>query len=242
MRTTTQHRFRAVFYDAGRTLVRPRPEAPEIWDFLARQLDVDLPREATFPDVGHFFYARLGQDGLGAYDSDERARTFWAEYYARALEQVGVELPRETLLAAGHAVYDWYQDPAQWELYAEVPYTLAHLHERGLTQGVVSDWGTDLVPILHAHEVTQYLDFVVASAAVGTAKPHPEIFRFALTRAGLAAQDVLYVGDSYLADVLGARAAGIAAVLIDREGKAPPVDCPVITALDQVLDLVVEGT
>jgi len=229
---------RAILYDAGRTLVRPRPQAPEIWDFLARQLGVELARERRLPDVGHFYYARLGQDGLGAYDSDARARSFWSEYYAQALLDAGVDLPREELLSAGHAVYDWYQRPEQWEPYPEVQEALRRAQERGLVQGVVSDWGTDLAPLLHAHEITRYLDFVVASASVGAAKPHPDIFRFALSRADLAPAEVVYVGDSYVSDVLGARAVGIAPVLIDREGRAPALDCPVVSSLLEVLDLI----
>ena len=231
-------RIRAILYDAGRTLVRPRPQAPEIWDFLARPLGLDLARERKLPDVGHFYYARLGQDGLGAYDSDARARSFWAAYYAQALLDAQVDLAREELLSAGNALYDWYQRPEQWEPYPEVLEALRRAHQRGLVQGVVSDWGTDLVPLLHAHEVTRHLDFVVASAAVGAAKPHLDIFRFALARAELNPADVVYVGDSYISDVLGARAAGIAAVLLDREGKAPAVDCPVVASLLEVLDLV----
>jgi REG-2-like HAD superfamily hydrolase len=229
---------RAILYDAGRTLMRPRPEATDIWAFLSGQLGLDLPRDRELPDVGPFFYARTGQDGLGAYDSDERARTFWTEYYVHALMEAGAELPREALLSAGHAVYDWYQQPHQWEPYPEALETLDRAHERGLRQGVVSDWGTDLLRILHEHQVTRHLEFVVASAAVGAAKPHPDIFHFALRRAGLQPREVVYVGDSYISDVLGARTVGIKAYLIDREGKAPPVDCPVVTSLLDVLDLI----
>src|SRR3990170_9003619 len=230
--------IRGILYDAGRTLIKPRPEAEDIWRFLSSQLGIDLVLARALPDVGHFYYARLGQDGLGAYDSDERARSFWTEYYVQALLDAGVDLPREQLVSAGHALYDWYQRPEQWQPYPEVPEALRRAHERGLVQGVVSDWGTDLVPLLHAHQVTLYLDFVVASAAVGAAKPHPDIFRYALARAELAPDDVIYVGDSYVSDVLGARTVGIAAVLLDREGKAPAVDCPVVSSLLEVLDLV----
>ena len=231
-------KIRAIFYDAGRTLMRPRPQAPEIWEFLARQLGIDLVRKEAMPDVGHFYYARLGQDGLGAYDSDARARSFWSAYYAQALIDAGVDLPREELISAGDAVYDWYQRPEQWEPYPEVLEALDRAHERGLVQGVISDWGTDLVPLLHAHEITRHLDFVVASAAVGAAKPHQEIFHYALARAGLKPAQVIYVGDSYVSDVLGARAVGMTPVLIDRDGTAPDVDCDVVTSLLHVLDLV----
>ena len=229
---------RAILYDAGRTLVRPRPQTPEIWDFLANHLELELRRERVMPDVGHFYYIRLGKDGLGAYDSDARARSFWSEYYAHTLLDAGVDRPREELLSAGNAVYDWYQDPEQWEPYPEAREALRRAHERGLRQGVVSDWGTALIPILHAPEITRHLDVVVASAAVGASKPHPDIFRFALARAKLTAAEVVYVGDSYVADVLGARAVDIAPVLIDREGTAPAVDCPVVSSLLQVLDVI----
>jgi len=225
---------RAILYDAGHTLVRPRPQAQDIWRFLSAQLGVELAQERELPSIVHFYY-RLG---VGTYDSDERARGFWSSYYAQALLDAGIDLPREELVSAGDAVYNWYQDPAQWEPFPETIAALTLAQERGLTQGVVSDWGTDLVPILHAHEVTRHLDFVVASATVGVSKPHPDVFLFALARAGLKAAEVIYVGDSYISDVLGARAVGIRPVLIDREGKAPAVDCAVVTSLLDVLDLV----
>ena len=229
--------IRAILYDAGRTLIQPRLEAPDIWDFLGDQLGVKLARERALPDVGHHFYSRFGEDGMGAYDSDERARSFWASYYIQAMRETGVDLPKGTLQSAADALYDWYQEPEQWLPYPESLETLRRADEQGLSQGIISDWGTDLAPILHAHEITEHLDFVIASAAVGAAKPHPDIFRYALVRARLQPHEVLYVGDSYISDVLGARTAGIAAVLIDREGRAPDVDCPVVTSLLELFDL-----
>lgn len=232
--------IRAIFYDAGHTLVRPRAEIDEVWDFLAHQLGMHIPaeRRTSFPDVAAFFYSRLGEDGLGSYASDRAARTFWSEYYAYALQPVAPELPREEILSAGNALYDWYAEPAQWEPFPETIEALERGRARGLVQGVVSDWGSDLLPILHAHEITRLMDFVVASAVVGSSKPHREIFLYALARAGVRAEETVYVGDSYLADVLGSRAAGLHPVLIDREGKAPPIDAPVVGALTDVLAVV----
>ncbi|HEY7802352.1 MAG TPA: HAD family hydrolase [Dehalococcoidia bacterium] len=232
--------IRAIFYDAGHTLVRPRPGIDELWDFLAHQLGIDIAAEhrGPFPDVGAFFYSRLGEDGLGSYASDDAARSFWSEYYAYALTDVAPDVPREQLLSAGSAEFDWYRDPAQWQPFPEVLDALRAAKERGLVQGVVSDWGTDLLPILHAHEITRLMDFVVASAVVGSSKPHREIFLYALDRAGMRPEETVYVGDSYLADVLGSRAAGLHPILIDREGVAPLIDAPVVHALTEVLDIV----
>ncbi len=225
---------RAIIYDAGRTLLRPRLEPPDIWDFLGGQLGVEFARERPLPDAGHYFYRNM----MGEYDSDARARGFWNSYYVKAMREAGVDETDDNLQAAANALYDWFQQPEQWLMYPEVPEMLRRVQALGLRQGVISDWGTDLVPLLHAHDVSDHLEFVVASAAVGAAKPHPDIFHYALARAGLQADDVLYVGDSYISDVLGARTAGIAAVLIDREQRAPEVDCPVVTSLLDVLELI----
>ncbi|HEY8172500.1 MAG TPA: HAD family hydrolase [Dehalococcoidia bacterium] len=234
--------IRAIFYDAGHTLVRPRAEIDEVWDFLAHQLgiDIDAERRGDFPDVSAFFYSRLGEDGLGAYASDRAARSFWSEYYTYALRDAAPDLAREQALSAGEALYDWYGEPAQWEPFPDVREALEAARGRGLIQGVVSDWGSDLLPILHAHEITLLMDFVVASAVVGSSKPHRDIFLYALGRAGVAAHETVYVGDSYLADVLGSRGAGLHPVLIDREGKAPGIDAPVVRSLGDVLRVVDE--
>jgi putative hydrolase of the HAD superfamily len=230
--------IRAIFYDAGHTLVRPRPEIEEVWDFLAHQLGVDIEKRGAFPDVASFFYSRLGEDGLGSYASDAAARTFWSEYYAYALRDAAPDLAREQALSAGNTLYDWYAEPAQWEPFPEVIEALEAARARGLVQGVVSDWGSDLLPILHAHEITRLMDFVVASAVVGSSKPHRDIFLYALGRAGVQAHEAVYVGDSYLADVLGSRGAGLHPVLIDRGGTAPAIDAPVVRALTDVLAVV----
>jgi FMN phosphatase YigB (HAD superfamily) len=44
---------------------------------------------------------------------------------------------------------------------------------------------------------------------VGFEKPHPEMFRAALYRAGTTAEETLHVGDSWTADVEAARALGL---------------------------------
>jgi len=232
--------IRAIFYDAGHTLVRPRPEFDEVWDFLAHQLGIAITAEQRkpFPDVAAFFYSRLGADGLGSYASDRQARTFWTEYYAYALRDAAPNLPRAEIVSAGEALYDWYADPAQWQPFPETIDALRAAKARGLIQGVVSDWGSDLLPILHAHEITLLMDFVVASAVVGSSKPHRDIFLYALARADVRAEEAVYVGDSYLADVLGSRSAGLHPVLIDRERKAPPIDAPVVQSLTDVLAVV----
>jgi putative hydrolase of the HAD superfamily len=85
---------------------------------------------------------------------------------------------------------------------------------------VVSNWDVSLAEVLERVGLAPLIDGVVTSAAVGACKPDAEIFTRALALAGVGASQCLHVGDSLAEDVVGARAVGIAAVLLDRTGDA----------------------
>jgi putative hydrolase of the HAD superfamily len=77
----------------------------------------------------------------------------------------------------------------------------------------------------------------VSSKEHGYLKPHISIFEEALARAGAEAATSVMVGDSLKADVLGALAAGMRAVLLRRSGDVPadvPAAVPVIHALTEL--------
>ena len=78
---------------------------------------------------------------------------------------------------------------------------------------------------LHRHFET-----VATSHLEGVEKPDPEIFHRVLGRLGAASSEALHVGDAVELDVAGARAAGIAAVLLDRVGDGD-TETPVIRDL-----------
>ena len=82
-----------------------------------------------------------------------------------------------------------------------------------------------------------YLDMVLTSQEAGVTKPDPLIFVAALKTLNVKAEDAIYVGDQYEADVLGARGAGISPILIDRFGLYSQIsDCPRIRSLSEVLE------
>ena len=105
---------------------------------------------------------------------------------------------------------------------------LARLRAAGLRLGVVSNSDGRVEQALDAAGLRDYFDVVVDSALVGVEKPDPAIFRAALDALGVAPEEALYVGDLYEVDVVGARAAGIEAVLLTpvepaaRRGRAAP--------------------
>ncbi|SCG58029.1 HAD family hydrolase [Micromonospora coxensis] len=91
---------------------------------------------------------------------------------------------------------------------------------------VVSDADRDDLAAVVAHHGLTFTA-VVTSEDVGAYKPDGAVFRRALAALGLAADEVLHVGDSLRTDVQGAHAAGIRAVWINRHGRPAPAGAPV---------------
>jgi HAD superfamily hydrolase (TIGR01549 family) len=232
--------IRCVIYDIGGTLLYPAPPVAELAAFAeqAGGFRLDHGRlAAALPNICHFF-AEHDRPLASLWASDHKLDAAWRAYYTAALRDAGVDAPAAQLQAVAGQISAWYAHPDRWGVYGDVPATLAEARRRGHTQGVISDWESTLPVLLHGLGLEFHFDFIVASAAVGYAKPSPEIFAAAVARAGVAAHQCLYVGDSYLHDILGARTAGLHTVLVDRDGAAPPLDCPVVRTLDGIFTLI----
>ena len=102
--------------------------------------------------------------------------------------------------------------------------TLAFLKDRGLYLSIVSNIDNDMLePLVERENLHQYLDHWTSSETAKSCKPDPGFFDFALQKSTLNAQDVLFVGDSPEHDIVGAKRAGMGAVLIIEEGIEPPL-------------------
>jgi putative hydrolase of the HAD superfamily len=116
------------------------------------------------------------------------------------------------------------------EAYDEVPTVLAELRDRGLVLVVCSNWDWDLEPAIEETGLRDQLDVLVSSAWAGARKPHPEIYRYTLEQAGVAAEDVLFVGDTWGPDVEGPLAAGMRPAYLERDGHWPDATRPADTS------------
>ena len=87
------------------------------------------------------------------------------------------------------------------------------------------------------------LDGVVSSAVAGAAKPDRRLFEAALELVAVPAEEALHVGDRLENDVQGARALGMRAALIARDGDPPPLpaDVRVIKTLAELPSLLLDA-
>lgn len=95
---------------------------------------------------------------------------------------------------------------------------LRELRDAGLRTVCVSNWDCSLPRVLEGVGLAALLDGIVTSAVAGAAKPDPRPFHRALELAGCGADEALHVGDTPAEDVAGARAAGIRALFLVRDG------------------------
>lgn len=217
--------YRLVCLDAGFTLLSPRRT---LADSLAGVLQEsghpvdrgDLRRAWDVAD--RWFWDEYHRPDNATWGDDAEIERTWREYHALMLRELGFA-DREHELMDAILASQFAADA--WELYPDVEPALAALQRMpGLAIGVISDWGSNLEGILAELGLGRYLDFTLASGAVGLAKPDPALFRLALDRGDVAADEAVMVGDSVRADVEGARAAGLDAVLIARPRDAEADD------------------
>jgi putative hydrolase of the HAD superfamily len=227
--------LRAIFFDAGNTLIH--------MDFDA--IAAALTREgvaATAAEVQRAEWrARVRLDATFHPGASTEHPNTGDRYLAFVLDELGVQSP-----ATAAALMAWrraYNPPnGLWTvLETQAEAALALTRRAGLAAAVISNSNGTIAAILDTVGLGRHLDFVIDSSRVGVEKPDPRIFRIALERARLPPEQAAYIGDFYSIDVLGARAAGLPAVLMDPGRCWPPRDCPTAPTALHAVQLLLDG-
>ena len=216
-----------MFLDAGGVLVWPNWQ--RISDTLLRH-GVRLAPEALAA-AEPLAKRELDVKNLVRHSND--AQRGWS-YFNLVLQHAGQELSDATgnALAELHA---YHAEHNLWELVPEhVPLALERLRKTAARLVVVSNSNGRLRMKLERLGLARFFDCMFDSHEEGVEKPDPRFFQIALERSGGRAETTLHVGDFYWIDVMGARAAGLRAVLVDSAGLYPDADCPRIRSLAEL--------
>src|SRR5712692_673405 len=209
---------RAVFFDAGATLLHPVPPVEEVYarEFSrdgARFSPEELSRALT--RAWEEVHAESSGDRYGGVRGEP---DFWLSFLTRVRGHLdgGAVSGEAFARLASH-----FRDPSSWAVYPDVAGTLDALERRGLLLAVVSNWDSQLPALLEGLGLSRRFRTVSVSAIEKTGKPEPEIFLRTCARLGVAPGESLHVGDSLREDYEGACGAGLHAVLLDREKRYP---------------------
>jgi len=220
----------AVFLDAGNTLITL--DHALVCEVLAAEgLRVEPAALARAEAAARPAVSRM----LGSGVSSEQPDTF-TFYVQRILERLGGNPgngdPGDLATRVVRALRGGVATQRLWsQVLPGVPEALQMLRGAGLSLVVVSNSDGTVEEGLGSAGLREHLHHVVDSAVVGAEKPDPAIFRHALDLVGARPDRTLHVGDLFSVDILGARAAGLHAVLLDPYGDWDDVDCPRATDL-----------
>jgi len=231
--------LRAVFFDAGNTLLYPRV------DELARELTA-----AGYPATVDDFHAveRVAKGKLDAWlwpqlgsAPPQADRFYWMEYLHALLDRLKVPLDQHGTMTT--EIVERFRDIQFWSrVFPDTEPALQSLEAAGYFLGVISNSIGTIAEQLDRAGLAGYFRFILDSAVVGVEKPDPAIFHMALDKAGVSAGEAIFIGDTYATDVGGARQAGIRGLLIDRFGcyNDGAVDCRRLRTLGELAEAVRE--
>lgn len=223
---------RALLVDGMGTLVTLTAPAPA----LARELRLRFGVEVSEAQAARALAAEIGF--YRAHMGEGRDVDSLAALRRRCAEVLRRSLPASSRLAEVDlgALTDALLAALRFEPFPDARDALLAARAAGMRVVVVSNWDVSLLEVLELTGLAPLLDGVVTSAAVGHAKPAAAIFGHALALADVAAARAVHVGDNPAEDVVGARGAGIAAVLVARDGPAPPLGgVPTISTLAELV-------
>lgn len=213
--------IRAVTFDAGATLLHPDPPVAEIY---VREFE----REGV-PDVRASIGAALARtweeirrrETPDRYGGTTGERRFWETFVRRTRFHLDQGEVSDRCFAS---LVSHFSSPSAWSVYPDVVPALDELRRRGFSLAIVSNWDSSLPALLEAHSLSARFDAILVSAIEGTGKPAPEIFHRACGRLGVLPGEALHVGDSREEDYDAARAAGLSALHLDRDGRHPAAE------------------
>ncbi|HXX94944.1 MAG TPA: HAD family hydrolase [Planctomycetota bacterium] len=164
-------------------------------------------------------------------------QTRWVLYFETIFRFSGVS-DQAVVAAVIRELQGIHKTNNLWEVVPpEVPRALDSLRGR-FRFAVVSNANGTVRDKLRRVGLAGYFEVILDSHEEGVEKPDPRIFRIALERLGARAEEALHVGDFYHIDVVGARAAGVRAVLLDPGGSHHDKPVPRIETIEGLGPLV----
>lgn len=223
-----------MFLDAGGVLLYPNWQ--RVSDALGGYGVQVAPDELARADP----HARRQLDDMRTIGTTTDASRGWL-FFDLILEHAGIRRSDATGAALSD-LHAYHKASNLWEYVpADVVPALTALRALGLRLVVVSNANGTLRAHMDRVGLSRYFDHVLDSADEGVEKPDPRFFEIALARSGASRETTVHVGDLYYVDVIGARSAGLDAVLLDEAGLRPDADCRRIRSLIELVALARAG-
>lgn len=217
--------IRAVIFDLGNTLMYP--VAPDLWPEVIKRGNQALMQHLCDLDL-------LNDCDDFVLEFNQRLHQYYEERDKQFFETSTFLVLKELLAEKGHAdvpdsvireSLDAHYAITQknWQLEDDTIACLDSLQEQNYKLGLMSNAGDhrDVLQLVEKFGLTPYFEFILTSAGCGFRKPHYKIFQLALEQVNARGEDVVMVGDTLDADILGANRMGMYSIWITRRAESP---------------------
>ena len=228
--------IKAILFDLDGTLRHHLPSAGEVFVEYVRSLGFPVSEESRIRAEHwvHFYFAYSSeiQADMKMFKDDQKE--FWINFTRRRLVASGLHLNLAVELAPRVSAYMGEAYKPEVHVPEDARTLLKFLTESGYLLGMVSNRDDPFLEEMQELKLDSYFRFFLAAGEVNSFKPDTIIFERALELSGTTAQETMYVGDNYFADIVGARRAGLMPVLYDPISLFPDPDCTVIRSFDEL--------
>ena len=236
---STNH-IKAVFFDLDGTLRHNVPTGDQILNEYLIELGLNFTAQDHMNAMRweYRYWANSAdlRDDIIAHSAD--TENFWIEYTRRRLLSLNL-LPQQAVELApkvsAHMGETYKPDSIIPE---DVRRVLPELKQAGYIMAVISNRDKPFQETLEEHGISEFFSFSLAGGEVDSYKPEPGIFEHALRRVDVSAQEAIYVGDNYYADVIGSRRAGLQPVLYYPNMIFPDADCATIKSFEELISVI----
>lgn len=235
--TSLSNSIRAVFFDLGETLFQP------LDNWVTSENIAKLAGTVKVPVSGNELiaqYRKLREEVT--LDFAKRSfylhKDFVNEAMCRLFEHYELEDAKKAIEDFAYAQRDAvirYLKPQ-----SDCFDVLTDLRARQLKLAIVSNIDDDwLDPLIEIWTLDSYVDFILSSETAHSCKPDASIFMQACHAVGIAPHQILFVGDSFVNDVEGARNVGMHPVWLNQHDTrlTKEVSVPQIETLSGLLEL-----
>ena len=230
-------KIKAILFDFDGTLRLDSPSGSDV--FFARTAEIGIPTDDRVKFQSerwtHYYFANSPeiQSDLKEFKDDG----FWVNYSRRKLLSMGCDEAEAKELSPSMSMYMKENYKPVSHVLDESREVLDSFKRDGYILGVISNRDEPYHDELKSLELDSYFSFSLAGGEVQSFKPDTHIFDQGLKRAGINADEAIYIGDNYYADIIGSRKAGLLPVLYDPGLLFPDAECDVIRSFRELHSL-----
>ncbi|MDB5038982.1 MAG: hydrolase, partial [Bacteriovoracaceae bacterium] len=200
----TSREFPVILFDAGGTLLHPNPPFEKIYrEALA---GLGYPKTDQEIDEAMLRSIRFFNEASERDENFELKPSLWAESMLRELNIEAKIAPQIRQVVSAQAKMVIAQSTVD---------ICSTLKDRGYRLGIVSNWNGILADVIRGNDLLDLFDSIITSVEVGAYKPRSKIFEEAIHDIDISPEKVVFIGESFAADMLGAKKLEMKRILYD---------------------------